>query len=373
MKTIIPATALFVILQSWSGVLHLVSAFWYERQLGKYANHWLVQLEQVLDLRPLEQACAGYHKGSGKGSAVIHAVPKLVRALLVKYLYNLSYRQSEEQVDCHFLCRWFVGYSLFETVFDHTTLCRFELWVLKHQHRFFFDETLGQIDAHYPAERQQQQLVDTFAMLARGAKTSLITLLRRLSAKLLADLEELDPQRFEALLAVLDPEALFGKEGEKITPALSVAEREERLQQIVRQVWRLYHWLQDSLAQEPRLSPDRQAPLRQWLSYLDKIMADELTLTWVTPEPDPPSDAPLEGEAPDETNAPAEKEAPGQTAPTLPLPAPFLVVRELTGKKKGTYRIVSYNDFEATYRLHHHDQGAILGYNAAIISTASTG
>jgi hypothetical protein len=200
MKTIIPAGALFVILQWWSGVLQVVSAVWYERLLRKYQSHWLVQLEKVLNLRPLEQACADFHKGSGKGSAVSHSVPKLVRALLVKHLYTLSYRQTEEKIDCHILVKWFVGYSLFEDPPDHTTLDRFELWVLKHQPRFFFDEILRQIDAHFPAEQTQHQLVDTFAMLARGAKTSLITLLRRLSAKLLADLEALVPNPMACLV-----------------------------------------------------------------------------------------------------------------------------------------------------------------------------
>ena len=37
---ILPPFALFVILQSWSLVLQLVSAVWYERQLARYQNHW---------------------------------------------------------------------------------------------------------------------------------------------------------------------------------------------------------------------------------------------------------------------------------------------------------------------------------------------
>ena len=81
---ILPNIALFVILHSWSLVLQLVSAVWYERQLTRYRNHWLVQLHQIADLTPLEQACADFHANNGLGAPVIHTAPRLVRALLVK-------------------------------------------------------------------------------------------------------------------------------------------------------------------------------------------------------------------------------------------------------------------------------------------------
>ena len=82
---ILPQTALFVILQCWSIVLQLVSQYWYERQLSRYHDHWLVQLHQVTDFGPLEQACAGFHANNGRGTPLIHSPRRLVRALLVKY------------------------------------------------------------------------------------------------------------------------------------------------------------------------------------------------------------------------------------------------------------------------------------------------
>ena len=118
---ILPQVALFVIIQSWSMVLQLVSAVWYERQLARYRDHWLVKLNQLLDLTSLEQACASFHADSGRGAPITHPIPRLVRALLIKYLYNLSLRQTEEQIDNHLLVKWFVGYGLFETPPDHLT------------------------------------------------------------------------------------------------------------------------------------------------------------------------------------------------------------------------------------------------------------
>ena len=100
---ILPQSALFVILQSWSLVLELVSAYWYERQLSRYQNHWLVQLTNIVDLSGLEQACAGFQADNGQGRPISHTPARLVRALLVKYLHNLSLRQTEELIDNHIL------------------------------------------------------------------------------------------------------------------------------------------------------------------------------------------------------------------------------------------------------------------------------
>lgn len=86
-----------------------------------------------------------------------------MRALLIRYLYNLSYRQTEEWIDCHLLAKWFVGYGLFESPPDHTTLQRFELWVLEHRPHLFFNEILRQVDALCPEDRRRTQIVDTFA------------------------------------------------------------------------------------------------------------------------------------------------------------------------------------------------------------------
>lgn len=62
---ILPNIVLFVILQFWSVVLHLVSTVRYKRQLTRYRHHWLVQLHQIADLSCLEQACTAFHPNNG--------------------------------------------------------------------------------------------------------------------------------------------------------------------------------------------------------------------------------------------------------------------------------------------------------------------
>ncbi len=332
--SILPQSALFVILQCWSTVLWLVSAYWYERQLARYQQHWLVQLAEIVDLSRLEQACAGFHTDNGRGAPVIHIVPRLVRALLIKYLYNLALRPVEELIDNHILIKWFVGYHLFEDPLDHTTLNRFELWVFGNCPRLFFDEVIGLIDQLCPEDRARIQLVDTFGMHARAAKTYLVDLLRTVCAKILNLLAATDPNFHLALLLELDLPALFGRPEDKITPALKRSERAERLQQVAQQALRLFGLLNDHLDQATHLPPQQQLGLRVLLAHLNKIISDESKVT---------------------ANNPSDLDD--------------VTIIERKHGDKGSYRIGSATDFDTTYRKHDNNKEAILGYNPTVLGT----
>lgn len=276
---ILPAFALFVILSSWPLVLYLVNAVWTERLLTRYQDHWLVRLREVADLRAIEQACAGFHADSGRGSPVVHNIPRLVRALLIKYLLDLSLRATETRIDTDILVKSFVGYGLFEPPPDYSYLDRFELWVFRHCPDLFFHEVISLVDQLCPEDRARLQLIDTFGMKARAAKTCLIELLRDIDADLLRQLAQTDPARHLALLAQLNLLDLFGRPGEKITPALHAPERAARLQLVATQTLRLARLLAASLDQAPRLFPEQEAPLRLLLAALHKIITDETTVT----------------------------------------------------------------------------------------------
>lgn len=49
----------------------------------------------------------------------------LFKVVFLQFLYDLSDRQVEEQVNFHLACKWFVGLQPEETAPDHTVLCRF--------------------------------------------------------------------------------------------------------------------------------------------------------------------------------------------------------------------------------------------------------
>lgn len=329
---ILPHMVLTVILKAWPLVLSLVYEVQCVHYLRKYADHWLVRLHAGFDFSPLEQGCAAFHQGSGKGSAVTHPVPRLVRALWLKYLNNLSFRQTEAEIDLNLLARWFVGYSWLETRPDHTSLCRFELWVLRHQARLFFDEVLNQIYRLCPEERQRLRLSDTFGIFARGARTSTIELLRDLGRRLLIELAELDPARAQVVLAQLDQAALFGQPGDKITPALNPQERAERLQTVANAALDLHDHLLALLQEPPFLPPEAEVTLRLWLTAMAKVIADETTVI----------------------SDPAQ---PGRR-----------LITERPHGKKGSYRLACANDLEATYR-DHGKGSAELQYNAALLTS----
>ena len=331
---ILPQAAMFVILQSWSLVLQLVSAYWYERQLSRYQDHWLVHLANIADLNGLEQTCAGFQANNGRGKPIRHTPARLVRALLVKYLYNLALRPTEELIDNHILLKWFVGYHLFEAPVDHSYLNRFEQWVFHNCPRLFFDEVIGLIDQLCPEDRARIQLVDTFGMHARAAKTYLIDLVRVMCAKILNSLAVTDPDFHLSLLLELDLPALFGRAEDKITPALKRAERAERLQQVARQGLRLSRLLSNHLDQARHLPPEQQFGLRVLLAHLTKIISDETTVT---------------------ANNPID-------------PDDVFIVERKHGNK-GSYRIGSASDFDPTYRKHDDHKEAILGYNPTVLGT----
>ena len=93
---IIPDFLPAVILPFWSRLLAALSAQIFALALPR--SHYLVQLTQHLDCTPLEQACAAYQHSAGPGNHATHTVPRLVRALLVKYLRNLSLRELEDEI-----------------------------------------------------------------------------------------------------------------------------------------------------------------------------------------------------------------------------------------------------------------------------------
>lgn len=297
---------------------------WFNEQFAQgittqYANHLLVQIQQTFDWTPLEQACANYHDTSQPRAPIIHTVAHLLRALVVKYLYGWSYRQSEEQIRHHLLVRWFVGYEPFAPTPDHTTLHLFALWVEKHHPRLFFDEVLRQIDAAFPQQHGRDQVGDTFALRANVAWESLPTLLRHTIAKLLLTLKEVTPDQLDATLALLPTAQVFGPDKEKPEYCLAPEQLHNRAMGIVQVLPPFLAYMQQH---QPW-----PAPVALWLGYLHKILADEFTLTW---------------------------DDQGNLQP----------VRVKPLKEKGSYRLISATDPEATLRVHGDQKDK--GYNIQV-------
>ena len=327
----------------------------------------LIQLSQHLNFGTLETACAAYHHATGPGVTPTHPVPRLVRALLVGSLYHWSLRELEWHIRFNLLVKWFVGYPIYAPGPDHSTLERFELWVCFKQHRTYFDEILGQIDADLPDQRQAVQIGDTYALCANATKESLLQLIRHACRQLLAALRKADTARELTVRNQLNLVALWGSKEEPSEFHLTPAERALRLQRTVLAAQDCICRVRRQLEEPPALLLASGTPVREWLTYLEKIIADEVCVVKVLVEPTVElAIAPTVSTAPvSERSVPCASTA----SPNEERPETFQTqVTRRTVHPKGSYRLGRATDPEATYRVHGGDK-IDLGYNVNVAVT----
>jgi len=323
--SIIPDFVLSLVATYLTSLLYWFSDQIYADLLKRDPEHLLVKLHAHLDLAPLETTCAGFHHTSGPGARPTHLVPQLVRAFLVKYLFDWSLREIEWHVRFNLVVKWFVGYPLFAVGPDHSTLERFDVWVCFHQHRTAFDEVLRQIDVAFPNERQSPQIGDTLALQADAAKESLVRLLRHTCQRLLTALDAADAPRGAQVRAQLDTVALFGPPHEMGEYRLKPEERAARLQTMALAALDCAQQVRAVLDQTPPLPSQTRAPVSLWLELLDKVIQDDIALT---------------------------RDEHGHLCGAV------------ERKDKGAYRLGSATDPDATYRVH--DDQSDLGYNVQV-------
>lgn len=322
---ILQQTILFIISSYWAILIEFFSDYLLEKALAHASCHLLVKLSQKLDFAPLEKLAAEYHHQHGPGAPVTHASRQLIRALLVKYLYDFSLRETEERLNSDMIIRWFVGYNLFTPPPDHSTLERFELWLKEQQRSAIFDEILDQIRQDYPDEHQIQ-IGDSYAMVANAARENLVPLIRHLSERLLRSAVETLPEQLAYAMLGYDWIGLFGEKPERHEYKLNKAQRAERLQTVVLAALDLHQRLSSLLKDRPG---SELPALRAQLDCLSKIIADEVTVE----------------------NG---------------------VVQRLAPKQQGSFRIGSATDLEATYRVHGPDaDDTSFGYNVQVAISKS--
>ena len=88
------------------------------------ADHPLRPIREMVDkaLERLDDDCAALYAEHGRPS---NPPEKLLRAQLLMALYTIrSDRQLVEQIDYNLLFRWFVGFSIDDEVWNHSTLSK---------------------------------------------------------------------------------------------------------------------------------------------------------------------------------------------------------------------------------------------------------
>ncbi len=322
--TSIPETPaqLSIFLQNHPQFATLLSDYTYDRLQSRDPKQPLRQLQQLLDFKPMDLACANYHILTGSGCKPTHTIPKMLRTLLVKYFFDYSLRETEFHIRYNLLIKSFVGYSIFDEGPDHTTISRFENYLILHHPRLFFDTVLKQIDEAFPDDRSHPQIADTFAVHADAAMESLLKRLRHSCQQLLISFQKADSVAYDELWSQLNREAIFGVVDEKIEYYLSSEQRQQRLLNSLNGIC-------DCLSLVHTYSLPSSA--QKWVTRLEKIMADELRLVR------------------DKGNK-------------------IMKATFLPKEKRGKYAIFSATDPDATIRNHGPDKKDP-GYNASVAAT----
>ena len=319
----VPPLVQYLLLLFLTPILAWLSDRVYQSLLARWASHPLVRLAHLYEPSAVVAACSGYYHRNGPGRPPIYSVNTLVRAELVRAWANsCSDPELEWLLASNLIVRWYVGFPLLGPTPDHSTLNRFHAWLTDHHPDALFYDALAfldQVDPEDPAITPQ--IVDTFALATPAAPTSSpARLLLHLSARLVAAWQQQAPTGDQAALPPLDL-------GPLLAPPRTYIPSQHQV--LLDQAVSVARWLvADLTPHRARLDGHAQAVIQPLLEALSKVLADEMT-----------------------------SDAPG-------------VVRDRARDDKGTYRIMSAVDLEATFRKHE-PHPAVLGSNAMVATTST--
>jgi len=332
---ILPQILLPILLFYWTILAEFFSACFYASLLARCQTHLLVQLADQLDFTPLDTVCAAYQHQTGAGTCATYPVAVLVRALLVKVLYSLSFREMEQRLLTDLIVRWFVGLPFMGDTPDHSTLARFETWVKKHHPRLYQDTVLRQIDQTFPTSHTLNQIGDTYAMRANAAEEDLARRVRHTCECLLRAVVATLPTVPRPAVSGFPWHELFGAPQERPAFALTQAERQPRVATTLLAAQAFHTRWTAALAPFARQT---YPEVRRWLAYLDKILTDEVVFL-------------------------AEPDENGHRVHVR-------TSQERRADETTTFRLGSATDPEATYRMHgEKPEDLTFGYNVQVAAS----
>lgn len=108
-------------------------------------DHFLVRLKNEVSWQKLSKKLIDAYKGGGEYGPPPYSPDKILRYLLIPYLFNISEREAEEVVRFNLLAKYFVGLGVDELPPDHSTLTVFKERLLKHQGKKAWENLFNQI------------------------------------------------------------------------------------------------------------------------------------------------------------------------------------------------------------------------------------
>lgn len=89
-------------------------------------DHFLVKAKEVIPWERFTVKLLRHYKGGGQFGRTAYEPAKILRMLLLSYLYNISERDTEEFVTLNLAGKYFVGLGADEPAPDHTSLTTFK-------------------------------------------------------------------------------------------------------------------------------------------------------------------------------------------------------------------------------------------------------
>lgn len=314
-------------------LLTSVSQQIFARMIAENRDHLLVRIGVRFNLDDMVERCRTYRLyDGGRGVEADYSLHQLVGCVLVKRLFNWSGRKTAQRLATDMAVRWFAGFSLHERTPDHTTIHRFESWISTHEPRALFSLILQQIDEDFPEEKTAIQFGDTFAMRTRAAGPTRTDLLRDTAQRLWNSFTSATqgPNQVTALLPLF--QAVMGADDERPAFSLSPHERDRLTLDTAGAALLLLAAVDACANSLTRPFHPAYAAMQNWMARLQKILTDEYVVQW------------------DESGA-------------------VQSIRFCTDKERGSYRIISAVDPDATLRIH--GNSVDRGYNVSVAATAN--
>ena len=117
--------------------------FLYSQVLPK--DHFLVRMKEEIPWEQFTGSLIKAYKGGGEYGPTPYAPDKILRMLMVPYLFNISEREAEEVVRFNLLAKNFVGLGVDEIPPDHSTLTVFKDRLVAYQGQYAWELLFNKI------------------------------------------------------------------------------------------------------------------------------------------------------------------------------------------------------------------------------------
>lgn len=117
--------------------------FLYEQKVSR--DHFLRQLNQVIDWDRFTKRLLAYYKGRGERGQVPYNPALILKMLLLSYLYNISERQVEVLANDSLSVGYFLGLGADEQAPDHSTLTLFKNRLLEQGGKGSYEKLFNEI------------------------------------------------------------------------------------------------------------------------------------------------------------------------------------------------------------------------------------